>query len=529
LPVPDDTLTAFDAALPYPSRRPIVVGRAAVATSVPAAGQAGLDVLREGGSAADAAIAMAAALTVVEPTSNGLGGDCFAIVHDGTQVHGLDASGRSPGAWEAADFPADKMPLWGPRAVTVPGQIAGWAALHGKFGRLPFERLLRPAIGLARDGFPLTPITAAAWQRAAGRFGEFEAWRQTFLFNGEPPRTGQLVRLPDHAATLEHIAADGGADFYRGKLAEQIAAAGFKMTPDDLAAHEATWAEPLAVGFCGATVHELPPAGQGIAASQALAVLDRLDLGDGPDDPLCLHWQIEATKRTLADAYAHVADPAHMRLSPADLLANDYLDQIVSGLRADVAADPRHGDPRPGGTVYFAAADANGMSVSFIQSNYHGFGSGVVVPGTGIALQNRGAGFVTTPGHANRVGGGKKPFHTIIPGLLTMDGRATAFGVMGGPMQAQGHVQTVVRRVKFGQNWQASLDAPRWQVMAGRRVIVEAGVSETTRQTLADRGHEVEVAAPEHFGGGQAVEQLGNGVLHAASDWRKDGQALAVP
>ena len=513
----------------YPANRQPVFGRAAVATSQPLAVSAGLGVLRRGGSAADAAVIMAATLTVVEPTSNGIGGDCFALLHhpeDG--LVGMNASGRSPAGWTRDRFPAaGEMPLTGVDSVTVPGQVRGWALLHARYGRLPFDELLKPAIAYAREGFPCSPITAAAWGRAAGRFRAFPEWARVFT---PVPEAGQVVRLPDHADTLEAIAADGGRDFYEGELARRIAEAAGAMTTGDLAACVAEWVEPMGVGYRGHTLHELPPNGQGLAALIAVGLLDRHPAGDGPDDPLTLHRQIEATKLALADAYAHVGDPAAMPHDPAAFLDPAYLDRRAT-LIGDTAADAPAGTPTKGGTVYLAAADADGLRVSFIQSNYHGFGSGVVVPGTGIALQNRGHGFTLTPGHPNEVGPSKRPFHTIIPAMLTRRGEpALTFGVMGGPMQAQGHVQMTCRHVGHGQDPQACSDAPRWQAMPDlgpRTLWVEPAMPAATVAALEARGHVIDRRHPANFGGAQLIAHLPNDVHCAGSDHRKDGHAAA--
>lgn len=519
----------FGWSFPYRSQRMPVLARDVVATSQPLAAQAGLAMLYAGGSAADAAIATAIALTVVEPTSNGIGGDAFAIAWDGERLHGLNASGRSAAAWTPDRF--REVPEHGWESVTVPGAVSAWVALSERLGKLPFARLFEPAIRYAREGFLVSPITAAGWKRAQAAFGSFPAFAATFLRGGRAPGAGERFACPDQARTLEAIAETRGEAFYRGALSEKIAADaalhGAALTRDDLASHRADWVEPVAADDRGLCLHQIPPNGQGLAALVALAILERLGVAErAADSADALHLQIEATKLALADAYRYVADPAFMDVRVDDLLAADYLDARAALVDRARARDPGHGVSKAGGTVYLAAADAAGTMVSFIQSNYRGFGSGIVVPGTGIAMQNRAAGFVLDAGHPNRIGGGKRPFHTIIPGFVTEGGAARmAFGVMGGPMQAQGHVQMMVRIRDHGQNPQAACDAPRWQVQAGLDVMVEAGFAPDVIEELRARGHRIAERHPANFGGAQLVWKLDDGYL-AASDPRKDGQAV---
>ena len=516
--------------MPPASRQPVYACNA-VATSQPVATAAGLSMLQRGGNAVDAALAAAICLTVVEPTSNGIGGDLFAIVHDGKTLHGLNASGKSPAAWSPDYFAGrSEMPLEGPDSVTVPGCVSGWRDLHAKFGKVPFGDLFESAIRHARDGYPASPITAEAWGRSEGRFGKFDEFRKVFL---PAPQAGEIWRSADHAATLEQIARDGGESFYHGDLAAKIADAAGAMTADDLANHANVWYAPDALVFgdgCGVRLHEIPPAGQGIAAVMAfqiaVAAAERLGVGDwyGVDG---LHVQIEAMKLAFADLHAHVADLEHMRHAPPDLTAPAYAAERAQRIDLKKAAIPAAGAPQKGGTVYLAAADAGGLMVSLIQSNYYGFGSGIVVPGTGIALQNRGFGFVLTPGHPNQVAGGKRPFHTIIPGFVTTPDNhpLMAFGVMGGPMQAQGHLQMMLRIFGQGQDIQEACDAPRWQVITGNTVHVEAGFDPATLDALRRRGHDVSEQSFHGFGGAQLVRRLANGTYEAASDPRKDGHA----
>ncbi|MBN2170578.1 MAG: gamma-glutamyltransferase family protein [Candidatus Krumholzibacteriota bacterium] len=518
--------------LPYPSRRAPVLARNAVATSQPLAAQAGLEMLRRGGNAVDAALAAAVALTVVEPTSNGLGGDAFALVWDGKALHGLNGSGRSPAAWTPERFAGrDAMPDLGWDAVTVPGAVDAWARLSERFGRLDFPALFEPALAYAREGFPVAPVTAFHWERAAARYAGFDEWRRCFLVEGRPPRAGTIFRNPGLADSLAAVAGSRGEAFYRGPLAGRLARAsadgGGALTADDLAAHRSEWVAPLAMDYRGIALHELPPNGQGIAALVALGILARLEPERfAPEDPAAVHLQVEAMRAGLDEARRHVADPAHMAIDPRELLDDARLARHAATIDPDRAADGP-ATPRPGGgTVNLAAADAGGMMVSFIQSNYMGFGSGVVVPGTGISLQNRGAGFTLEPGHPNRVGGGKRPFHTIIPGFVTEGGAARlAFGLMGGPMQAQGHVQMILRIFGWGQNPQAASDAPRWQIMDDGALALEPGLAGAA-DALRARGHRARVEERAWlFGGAQLVHRL-DGAYLAASDHRKDGQAV---
>jgi gamma-glutamyltranspeptidase/glutathione hydrolase len=527
---------SFD--FPYPSRRAPVLARNVVATSQPLAAQAGLRMLQNGGNAVDAALATAIALTVVEPTSNGIGSDAFALVWDGTTLHGLNASGRSPQAWDANRFRekfGERIPLRGWHTVTVPGAVSAWAALSGRFGERAFDKLFEPAIEYARNGFVVSPNTAAAWARSVGVFrgDEFESFRATFAPDGRAPRAGEVFRSEDHARTLEAIASSRGESFYRGKLAERIAdharSSGAQLSLDDLSSHRAEWVAPLSADYRGRTLHEIPPNGQGIAAQIALNILSSFDVPSmGVDSPELVHLQIEAMKLALADAYRHVADPNCMKVSSSDLLDAEYARQRAKLIDRTRATDFAHGEPRRGGTVYLTAADARGMMCSFIQSNYYGFGSGVVVPGTGVALQNRGHGFTLEPGHPNELAPGKRPFHTIIPGFVTdtESGRPLmSFGVMGGHMQAQGHVQMMTRIFDFGQNPQAASDAPRWRVDENLEVSIEPGFAPDVIDELSRRGHRIRMGTPGDFGGAQLIYKLSDGYL-AASDHRKDGQAV---
>ncbi len=519
---------------PYRSQRMPVLAKNVVATSQPLAASAGLRMLLAGGNAVDAALAAAIALTVVEPTSNGIGSDAFAIVWDGKKLSGLNASGKSPLGLEARRF-ADMqyMPTRGWDPVTTPGAVSAWMELSKRFGKLPFADLFEPAIQYAHDGYALSPITAAAWGRAVKYYEGFDAYMETFAPGGRAPRPGETFKSAGHASTLREIAETEGESFYHGKLARQIAQAaeadGAAFRLEDLRAHEAEWVELEEVTYQGTTLHEIPPNGQGMAALIGLGLLEHLPLEETTTDSVeRLHLSIEAMKLGLADAHTYFADPTAMEMTTNELIAPDRLRKRAKAIDLRKATHVESGKPARGGTVYLCAADANGMMVSFIQSNYMGFGSGIVIPGTGIALQNRGACFTLRPGHPNEVGPGKRPFHTIIPGFLTKQGQASAaFGVMGGHMQPQGHLQMVLHLTLDGQNAQAALDAPRWQVVTGKRVLIEQGFDSTLYEGLRARGHEIEIVGrfDGQMGGGQFALRHGEGYL-AASDPRKDGLAL---
>jgi gamma-glutamyltranspeptidase/glutathione hydrolase len=527
------TRVPFSFAQPYRSQRSPVLARRAVATSHPLAAQVGLNVLEQGGNAIDAAIASAAALTVVEPTMNGVGGDLFAMVWDGQGLHGLNASGAAPRAWSLARFAGCKrMPELGWESVTVPGAVSGWVALHERFGSKPFAQLLGPAAAYARGGFPVMPKIADLWAQAAERFREFPEFCRVFLPEGRAPRAGEWVTLPDLGDTLSALAETRGAALYGGALGERLARAaqlaGAAMTLDDLAEHRAEWVEPIGVDFGDVRLLELPPNGQGLAALLALGILQHLPLtGMDPDSAPAVHLQIEAMKLALSDCHRHVADPRRMRISVEELLAPSRLAGLAEHVDAG-RSTPLGGYPDADhGTVYVTTADAEGRMVSLIQSNYLGFGSGIVVPRTGISLQNRGLGFSLDPGHPNVVQGGARPYHTIMPGFLLRAGSAAmSFGVMGGHMQPQGHVQLVLRTVLFGQNPQAACDAPRWYVGEDGRVALEPELSTSIGSKLSALGHQLlPDPAPTLFGGAQAIYRLDDGYL-AASDPRKDGQAV---
>jgi gamma-glutamyltranspeptidase / glutathione hydrolase len=520
--------------VPYRTPRQPLLARNVVVTSQPLAAQAGLRMLQEGGNAVDAAVAAAITLTVVEPTGNGVGSDAFAQVWDGTQLQGINGSGRSPAAWSAEHFSRyESMPLLGWDAVTVPGAVSVWAALSRRFGVLPFATLFRTAIEYARQGFPVAPITAHRWRETAATFREFPEFCRVFLPGGAPPSPGDLVRFPELAETLEELAATDGESLYRGSLAERICRCaeqqGGLLSSDDLAGHQPLWVSPLAIDYRGYTLHELPPNGQGLAALLALGILERFDLAGEPVDSAgSVHLQAEAMKLAFADVFNYLADPQAMRIDGSLLLDPAYLDERARLIDRWQASFPGPGLPAEPGTVYLAAADERGMMVSLIQSNYFGFGSGIVVPGTGISLHNRGAGFTLETGHPNQVAGGKRPFHTIIPAFVTKAGRPfMAFGVMGAHMQAQGHVQMMTRTFDYRQHPQAASDAPRWQVNHDLSLSIEDGFALDVAEQLARRGHRIVSGVPTHvFGGAQLIRRMEDGWYLAGSDHRKDGQAV---
>jgi len=524
----------FDWQFPYPSQRMPILARNVVATSQPLAAQAGLRMLLKGGSAVDAVLATAIALTVLEPTSNGIGSDAFAILWDGRKLHGLNASGRSPAAWTPARFKGRAaMPTRGWDAVTVPGCVAAWVELSGKFGKLPFADLFEPAIQYAAGGFMVSPTIARLWAKQVPELASIPGYAEAFMPKGRAPLPGETFTFPDQERTLKRIAETKGEAFYQGDLAEKMVAHsrehGGAMTMDDLATHTLDWVEPLGQNYRGYRLHEIPPNGQGIGALITLGILENLDMASLPVDSAdSLHVQIEAMKLAFADIYEYVSDPATMRVKPSEMLDKAYLKKRASLIDMKRAQVPNFGVPPHGGTVYLTAADASGMMVSYIQSNYQGFGSGIVVPGTGISMQNRGYGFSLRPGHANEVGPRKRPFQTIIPSFVTRDGKPVmSFGVMGGSMQAQGHSQVMIRFADYHQNPQAAADAPRWRIDTGLAVGIEQGVSAEAIAELRRRGHALTQADrwSTDFGRAQLIYRMDDGYL-AASERRTDGQAV---
>ncbi|WP_029558995.1 gamma-glutamyltransferase family protein [Xanthobacter sp. 91] len=535
---------SFDWSAGYPSRRLPVFGNNVVSTSHPRAAQAGLSMIGRGGNAVDAAIAAAAVMAIVEPCSNGLGSDAFCILWDGKGLHGLNASGFSPAAWTPEYFrakygaDAKTLPQRGWDAVTVPGAVASWVALSERFGKLPFADLLEPAIAIAERGFLVSTNVQHKWAAAATlpQLTSQPGFKEVFLHKGRAPFVGEHVTMPGAARALRLIGETKGEAFYRGEIADALEANakanGGALTAADMAAYAPDWVTPVAQDYRGYTVHEIPPNGQGITALMALGILSHFDLsGLSADSVEAQHLQIEAIKLAFADVYRYVADPRAMEISPADMLDKDYIAgraRLIDPRRAQRFAP---GNPVRGGTIYLTAADASGMMVSFIQSNYQGFGSGVVLPDWGVSLQNRGFGFSLNPERANVVAPRKRPFQTIIPGFLTRDGQPVmSFGVMGGNMQPQGHVQTLVRMLDFAQNPQAACDAPRWRFDEGLSINLEPGNTPELLDGLAALGHEVAVLNDTYqdFGAGQFIWRMGNPAVEgyaAASDPRRDGQA----
>jgi len=519
----------------YPSRRSPVLARNVVTASQPLATQAGLRMLARGGNAMDAALAAAITLTVVEPTGNGIGSDAYCILWDGRELHGLNASGRSPAAWTPERF-ADHtaFPRRGWESVTVPGAVSAWVDLSEKFGKLPFEELFAPAIEYAENGFLVSPVIAELWRLGAEELHTQPGFAECFMPGGRAPAAGELFRAPGHAYSLRLIAQTRGEAFYRGELAQRIAAFAREhnavLTEADMAAHKNDWCGTIHQDFGDTALHEIPPNGQGIAALMALGIMQAAGTeGLALDSADAFHLQIEATKLAFADVYAYAADLDYMReVTVAHLLAPSYLASRAKLIDRRKAQDFGAGAPTTGGTVCLSTGDADGMMVSYIQSNYSGFGSGVVVPGTGISLQNRGFGFVLTEGHPNQVGPSKRPFQTIIPGFVMKGAEPLmAFGLMGGPMQAQGHLQMMLRMQLWNQDPQTAADAPRWRYVAGLKVAIETTVPDDVAADLASRGHVLEREPPDSafgFGGAQLVRKVDGGYV-AGSDPRKDGHA----
>ncbi len=525
----------------FRSRRSVVMAnQGMVATSQPLAVQAGLRVLQDGGNAVDAAIAAAAVLSVVEPMSTGVGGDAFALAYMAKEdrVYALNASGRAPAAAtreRVAALCSQRLPESGPLTVTVPGTVDGWATLLQRLGTLSLAEALAPAIRYAEEGFPVSEIIGQSWAQSSDKLRRDEGAAATYLINGKAPRIGQLFRQPDLARTLREIGAGGPDAFYRGPLAQRIAAyvqgKGGLLTADDLAAHTSTWCEPIEIVYRGHRVLECPPNGQGLIVLQALGILEGFDLpAMRPGFADTLHLQIEAIKLAFADCRRHVADPAQVHVPVEELLSPGYLAgrrALIDPQRAGTGYAP--GLPgAQGDTVYLTVVDRWRNAVSFINSLYRGFGSGLTVPGTGIMLQNRGALFCLDAEHPNCIAPGKRPYHTIIPALV-FRGRQLVYslGVMGGFMQPQGQVQVLSNMLDYGLDVQEALDAPRFNVQEGTTVAFETGLSHQSRLRLEKMGHAVKTnASPGTMGGGQIIRiDPDTGVLQGGSDPRKDGCA----
>jgi gamma-glutamyltranspeptidase/glutathione hydrolase len=523
-------------------RSTVYAPRAAVATSQPMATSAALEVMARGGNAFDAAVAAAAVLNVAEPHMTGMGGDVFALfwsARDG-KLQGMRSMGRA-GSLISRDVLVERgrtsMPGSGAESVTVPGSLAGWAALLEGYGTLSLAEALAPAIRLAEDGFPVTPIIAQDWGNQVNKLGRDEGASATFLIDGErAPVAGEWFSNPDLAATFRTVATQGPAAFYGGALGRRVVdglhALGGFLTLDDLARHEVEWVEPISAPYRGYRMYQLPPPNQGIAALQMLRMLDGYDVqAMGHNSAEYIHLLTEVKKLAYADLAAHVADPDHMRVTPQQLLSEDYLRSRRSLIDLERPAERRE----PGSfitdseTIYLSVADEEGNMVSLINSVFGYFGSGVVIPGTGLVLQNRGAGFTMEEGHPNTVEPGKRPYHTIIPAFVTRetpDGEAPwlSYGVMGGGYQPQGHVQVLLNLVEFGMDLQDAIDAPRVSHSGGLRITLEAPIGDDVRAALAAMGHEVGTGGRLTYGGAQAVMKLVRGWA-AGSDPRKDGHA----
>ena len=531
----------------YSSRRSVVYARRAMAcTSVPLGAEIGVDVMRRGGNAVDAAVAMAAAMPLLEPTSNGLGSDCFALVwiEKDKRLYGLNASGVAPAALSAEllrEKGLDAVPYTGWLPTMVPGAPGGWAELNRRFGTRPLAELFAPAIAYARDGVPVPASVGKAWAAGAARIAKametdpapHEYWWRSFMKpDGSPYRTGDLFRWDDYADTLTELAATDCESYYRGALMEKIVAfsraTGGWFGEDDFRSYRPEWVEPITADYKGYTVCEIPPNGHGITALMALNILKGLELPAARESEALYHRLAESIKLAFIDAKTYVADPRYMKTKVADLLSEDYAARrrALIGERALV---PEAGDPSCGGTIYLCTADPFGNMVSFIQSNYTGFGAGVAVPGTAISLQNRGANFSLDPASDNCLAGGKKSYHTIIPGFLMKDGAAVGpFGVMGGFMQPQGHVQVVVNTVDYHMNPQECLDAPRIQWTGGLHLQLEPEIAPEIADALARRGHEIErLTDRSAMGRGQIIWRTENGLLAGGTEPRCDGCAAA--
>lgn len=536
---------------PFATRSEVIARNGMVATSQPLATQIGLDVLKAGGNAVDAAIAANAALGLMEPTGNGIGGDLFALVWDAKtgKLYGYNGSGRSPRSLSLAWFREHgytRIPPTGPLPVSVPGCVDGWFALHQRFGRRPMRDLLAPTIRYARDGFPLSEVIAYYWGRSVPRLRDQPGFLEQFTIDGRAPAKGEIWKNPNLAATLETIARGGRDAFYKGAIARTIgdffAAHGGFLSYADLAAHSGEWVDPVAVDYRGYQVWELPPNGQGIAALQMLNILEGFDFSKiafGSAEHV--HLLTEAKKLAFEDRARYYADPAFAAAPLDRLLSKDYAAERRRLISPDQAArSVPAGDFKPGtDTIYLTTADRDGNMVSLIQSNYRGMGSGMAPPGLGFILQDRGEMFVLSEGHANSFAPGKRPFHTIIPAFVTKDGQPwLSFGVMGGDMQPQGHVQIVMNLIDFGMNLQEAGDAPRIQhegstspegqaepMKTGGWIDLESGFPYETVRDLMRKGHDVRFADGP-YGGYQAIARdPKTGVYTGASESRKDGQA----
>jgi gamma-glutamyltranspeptidase/glutathione hydrolase len=544
--VAQDRITGRD----FATRSEVIAQHGMAATSQPLATQAALDILKQGGTAVDAAIAANAVLGVVEPVSNGIGGDLFAIIWDPKtrKLYGLNGSGRSPYSLTMGYFKARKMetiPPFGPLPVTVPGCVDGWFELHKKFGRLSMPSILAPAVHYARDGFPLSELIAYSWTRRVSIYKQYPNFSQTYLIDGNPPKKGEIFRNPFLAKTLESIAKNGRDEFYKGKIARTIDSfmkrnGGF-LSYDDMAAHTSTWVEPVSTSYRGYDIWELPPNGQGIAALQMLNILEGYDFSKIPfGSAEHIHYFVEAKKLAFEDRAKFYADPEFVRIPVTFLISKSYAAErrsLIDPARAASRFDAGNPVLKDGDTIYLTVADESGMMVSLIQSNFRGMGSGMVPDSLGFMLQDRGELFNLKEGENNTYAPHKRPFHTIIPAFITKDGSPLmSFGVMGGDFQPLGHVQIVMNIVDFGMNIQEAGDAPRIShsgssgptgesMRDGGAVALESGFPYSSIRELMKKGHKIGYVLDD-YGGYQGIRvDLKNKVYYGASESRKDGQA----
>lgn len=530
----------------YPSRRNVVFANKGMAAStVPQVSQTGVEIMKNGGNAMDAAVAMASLLPLMEPTGNGLGADCFALVWSAKdqKLFGLDGSGVAPknlSAKDVKDAGYESVPFEGWLPVMVPGSPSAWAQLRRKFGTKEMIELMAPAIKYARDGFPIAVNIEPQWKAEVARISgakdknpeAFQPWFDYFTKDGKAYSAGETFKNPDYATTLESLAQSDCESYYRGDIMKKIVdfskKTGGYFEESDFTDFNAGWVEPITTNYKGYDVYEMPPNGHGITALMALNMLKDFDFGTHRETAENYHKTIEAVKLAFVDTKKFVADPRYMKTKVEDMLSDKYAD-VRRSLITDTAIFPEAGDPSCGGTIYFCVADGDGNMVSFIQSNYNRFGSGIAVPGTGITLQDRGANFSMDPASDNYLEGGKKAYHTIIPGFLAKDGKAVGpFGVMGGFMQPQGHVQVVMNTVDFHLNPQESLDAPRFQWVGDKKVQLEREVPAHIAQDLAKRGHQVEIVNTNlGMGRGQIIWRMENGTLVGGTEPRSDGSIVA--
>jgi gamma-glutamyltranspeptidase / glutathione hydrolase len=513
--------------------------RNVVATSQSLGAQAGIDALHKGGNAVDAALATAIALAVVEPVSNGVGGDMFAIVWDGQQLHGLNASGCAPADLQATDYAGQShVPFTGWASAVLPGAVSGWVALSQKFGKLRFAELFDAAIDYAKNGFPLSPVVSYKWSREALRLKDQPGFAQVFAPNGQAPQTQESFKNPALAKSLQAIAESHGAALYGGDIGQSLVQhahahggiQGARWSVQDLLRQEASWHQPLSVNYRDHQIWQLPPNGQGLAALLSMGLLNHFERGS--DDVRWLHLQAECIKQSFAQMYPYLADERHIKHAASDWLTPASLTQLAGQISTNKAANYGQAKPPWGGTVYLTAADAQGCVVSLIQSTFFGFGSGVVDPATGIHLNNRGACFSLDPSHPNCLAGGKRPMNTIIPGFVTKNGNpAYALGVTGGPIQPQGQMQLLSRMIDDQQDPQRAIDAKRWKIEHARGSVqldLEDGFDNALAKALRELGHREEAPGITglDFGGAYAVQCLADGAYAVGNDPRRDGAAL---